>query len=309
VCLYEVFRQTFPEALRVRLLVATMLVPSVVFWSSGLLKESVAMAGLGPLTLGVHRMLNGRLIAGVWLVVFGAVVVGLVKPYILFAFVVASGVWLYATRARAAGLPMLSPRAAVTALVLGVGGLIVLGKIFPKYAFENIAEQAAFRQEIGERARGDSTYQMGDGTVTSLSGQLVFAPFALITALFRPFIFEGAKVQQIVNALETTTFLASATGLIWRSKLRTLWRAVIAHPILMFCIAFTTTLGVAVGLSTTNLGTLSRYRMPLVPFFAATLVLLWDASRQATPRAQTTRPGLAPLPRSIARVSVNPKAN
>jgi hypothetical protein len=38
--------------------------------------------------------------------------------------------------------------------------------------------------------------------------------------------------------------------------------------------------GMAVGLTTTNLGTLSRYRMPLVPFFAALLVLFMDADKR-----------------------------
>jgi hypothetical protein len=293
ICLYQVYRSSFPRHLHVQLLVANMLVPSVVYWSSGLLKESVAMAGLGPLALGVSRSFSGRWLPGLALAAAGALVVGLVKPYILFVFVVGSGIWFFADRAVRQGRPVLSIRSGILALVLAVGGIILLGKLFPRYAWESLAEQAAYRQDVGQRVRGDSTYVMGDGSQTSMTGQLIFAPFALVTALFRPFIFEGAKVQQIINSLETTAMLGFTIAVAWKCKLRTLWQIIVERPVILFSIIFTVTFGVAVGLSTTNLGTLSRYRMPLIPMFASTLVVLWAARQTfAVPR---TKQQLSPL--------------
>jgi hypothetical protein len=55
--------------------------------------------------------------------------------------------------------------------------------------------------------------------------------------------------------------------------------------------------GTGVGLATTNLGTLMRYRMPLIPFFAMLLVALLQRSRQSVavpataPASQSTWPG------------------
>jgi hypothetical protein len=51
VALYQAFSASFPEMLHRRLAFASMLVPSLVFWSSALLIEAVAMAGLGYLML------------------------------------------------------------------------------------------------------------------------------------------------------------------------------------------------------------------------------------------------------------------
>jgi hypothetical protein len=69
-----------------------------------------------------------------------------------------------------------------------------------------------------------------------------------------------------------------------------MWRTLTSSSPLMFCAAFTLTLGVAVGLATTNLGTLSRYRMPLVPFFVA-MVLVWVAPDLRDPRIDQSGSG------------------
>jgi hypothetical protein len=63
----------------------------------------------------------------------------------------------------------------------------------------------------------------------------------------------------------------------------------LANPLLVFAFMFVLGLGVAVGLTSTNLGTLSRYRVPLVPFFASLLVVLMGQR----PREQPPTPVLA----------------
>jgi len=53
----------------------------------------------------------------------------------------------------------------------------------------------------------------------------------------------------------------------------------------VFVMAF----GIAVGLASSNLGTLSRYRSPLVPFFVVLLLVLGKPRRARSParKAQT----------------------
>jgi hypothetical protein len=50
---------------------------------------------------------------------------------------------------------------------------------------------------------------------------------------------------------------------------------------------FVVGLGIGVGLTTTNLGTLSRYRMPLVPFFGLLLMALAQTRQVPTVSAAT----------------------
>jgi hypothetical protein len=279
---YEVFRLNFPERVHRRLLIATLLVPSVVFWSSGLLKESVAMVGLGPVMLGVHRFLDRRLLSGFILMAFGAVTIGLVKAYILFAFVLAAGAWLYAALAWDGRIPRLRPIHLGVGLGVATIGLASLSKLFPQYALDALAEQAAFQQEMGQKISGGSSYALiSDASEAGIGVQLAFAPLALLTSLYRPLIIEASNPQILVNALETTALLVGTIAVLWRVPLRSIWGAIVSSPVAIFSVTFVTMFGIAVGLATSNLGTLSRYRMPLVPFFAALLVILLDAKKTA----------------------------
>jgi hypothetical protein len=309
--IYEVFRINFPQHLHHKILVATLLVPSVVFWSSGLLKESVAMVGLGPVMLGVQRLFSRRWLGGVVLVAFGAVTIAIVKAYILFAFVIAAGAWLYVVLAGDGRMPQLRPVHLVLGLGAAVLGLTVLSKVFPQYALDSLAEQAALQQEVGQLASGQSTYSLiADPSDATLLVQLAYAPVALLTSLYRPLLVEASSPQILVNALETTALLVMTVVALWKVPLRSLRMALTQAPVAVFSVTFVIMFGIAVGLATTNLGTLSRYRMPLVPFFATLLVVALDAARAATtsganaPLARTLRSprhGVAPAGRGVSR--------
>jgi hypothetical protein len=149
---------------------------------------------------------------------------------------------------------------------------------------------------------GGSTYAFGDPTQSSLIGQLVFAPFALVTSLFRPFLFEARSAQVAVNALETTVLLVWWIRVFirvgWREVVKTIFR----YPLLVFSLTFTLGFAVAVGLTTTNLGTLSRYRMPLVPFFWALLLIVDQLTVSVRKKASLpvfAIPRHSELPRSL----------
>jgi hypothetical protein len=308
---YEVFKLSCPPHLHRRLLMANILVPSVVFWSSGLLKESVAMVALGPLMLGTYRLLHGRPLAGLVLIVLGAVPIGLVKAYILFAFVIGAAAWVYVSRAWKGGTPRVRPVHLAFGAAVAMGGITLLGRMFPEYSVDSFSDQAAYHQEMGQRVRGGSTYELVSPGDASASVQLMFAPLALLTSLYRPLLFEVNSAQVAVNALETSTLLGATIWLLWRCSMRELWSTLLNSPTAVFSLIFTGVMGVAVGLTTTNLGTLSRYRAPLVPYFASLLVILASAAQKARVGEQT-KPGLPlrpgpSLPPSMSTLESNIK--
>ena len=83
VALYRAFALSFPESAHARLLFAAVFVPSAVFWSCALLKEAVAITGIGYCLLGMVEFQHHRTAASVVKVGFGVIVVGLFKAYIL----------------------------------------------------------------------------------------------------------------------------------------------------------------------------------------------------------------------------------
>ena len=157
---------------------------------------------------------------------------------------------------------------------LAVGVILLVGKIFPRYALDNLAEEAARLQDYSKYNRGGSTIQIGSGGATSLSQQLLFAPMAVVNALFRPFLIESHNAVALVNSLETTALLVGTVRGIRAHGLRGFFSLIFRSPIVSFCFIFVIFFAVGVGLSTTNLGTLSRYRVPMMPFYATLLLLL-----------------------------------
>lgn len=300
VALYRAFRDAFPAAFQGRLLIATLLVPSCVFWASALLKESVAIGGMGFAVLGFVRIRKAFRISALAQIAAGAVVVALVKAYILFALILAAGAWVYCERARGPARTSAFGRVVVGAVV-AVGGIALLTLVFPEFGIGTFAERAATYQSNTELVEGGSNYAIGDTTQRTLAGQLPFAPLALGTALFRPFLFEVQSPQAAVSALETTVLLFLAIRALTRRSLRETWRIVSGVPLLAFSLTFTVFLGLGVGFTTTNMGTLSRYRMPLVPFFTALILVLDSPFLSRTPPVLAAPRGPLRLRRPFGR--------
>ncbi len=303
VALYEALVSTLGTEVRRDALLAAFFVPSAVYWSSGVVKEAIVMAALGFLVLGTARALNGRVIIGAILVGLGALPVALAKPYVLFAYVVAAGVWTYADRTKESGGALLSrPLYLAAGAGLAVGGLLLLGQIFPAFAIDQWAEEAARLQAIGAARDGGSNYQIGDPAATSFIGQLAFAPLALASALFRPLAIEVTNATMAVSAVETTLILGLLGRGLWLNGPEGTLRVWLRSPMLVFCVAFTLVFGVAVGLATTNLGTLSRYRIPLMPFF---IVPLLAVNRTSVRRFEEGEQQKSALPSGLAREGRN----
>lgn len=292
VALYRAFKATLPAELQTRLLIAITLIPSSIFWSSAMLKEAVAISGLGYLVWGLVRFRSSASLVGLLQIVLGATCVALVKAYILFPIMLATGVWLYALSTGGRGR-LLRPIPLAFAALVAFGGVALLGNLFPQFAVDNLAEWAAHYQDVGQKVGGGSTYAFGDPTQSGLMGQLAFAPLALVTALFRPFLFEARSAQVVVNALETTVLLVWWIVVFIRAGSGAVLKTIFRYPILLFSLTFTLTFAVAVGLTTTNLGTLSRYRMPLVPFFWALLLVV---DRIAAALRNSSQLSALPLP-------------
>lgn len=292
--MYRAFRMHFPPVYEMRVVVACFLVPSAVFWSSGVVKEAIAIGALGWVIYGVHLLIcEGRWKQGWLQVMVGAIFIGIQKSYILFPLVAAAGVWFFWQRAmkKSGSVAMATkPTHMIGAAMMAVVGILVMGEIFPTYSVTALAEEAAQLQATGEQIQGGSSYTMGDGSQTSLMGQLMFAPMAIVASLFRPFLVEAHNPVAAINAVETTLILVLW---IWIGKtlgLRGAWRVLRSSPLLVFCLVFVVLFGLGVGLSTTNLGTLSRYRIPMMPLYGLVLLMLLPMPLRGK-RAQRSGPG------------------
>ena len=267
---------------------ALLLFPSPVFWTAGLLKEAVAMAAIGYAILGVYHIAErSDWRRGLPLVLIGSLPVYLVKPYVLYPLAIAFPVWFIAARtlrASNADRIMMTPSRVVSVAILAAGGLTLLAILAPAYSVELISDELLQVQAAGTSVTGRTGYQLVDSAAAErgLAGQMAYAPIALVFALTRPWFFEVRSIQTAIGALEMTYLVVLIYRAARQSGLRGLFRGLMRSPFLIFCVTYVIVFGTAVGLGSTNVGSLSRYRVPMMGLFVVTIVLLPYYAR--TPR-------------------------
>ena len=270
-----------------RALVSVFLVPSVVFWSSSMFKEAFALIGMGLAVFGAARLVSGEAGRGGLSLSLGVITVGLSKAYVLFPLAITAGIYAYWTRAASRGGVRLRPTRLLGGVAAIVVMLVLLGKLFPNYAVDSVAETINQQQEASLSVQGGSDFRLGESDTPRERGALGLLkdmPFTIATALLRPLFFEARSAMVLINSLETSVFLyllITAFGRTGRVELaRWVWRT----PAIMASIVFVFVFSAAVGLATTNLGALSRYRLPMMPFYAYVVL-----SAYALPSRQSGR--------------------
>ncbi|MBN9162659.1 MAG: hypothetical protein BGO98_48690 [Myxococcales bacterium 68-20] len=305
--LYRVFREVLPTPMRARILIAILLMPSAVFWSAGVLKESLVIAGVGPLWLGIHRILRGRPVWGSILVLVGAIPIALLKSYTLFALGVGAAAWFtmdrLLSRSGRTGPVRIRPIYLIVGAALTYASVIGLSQLFPKYSVDQMGEDLARYQRLGVQVGGGSFYQMGDEGAMSLQKQIAFGPLAIATALFRPFVFEANNGLALMASLEILVMTILVVQVLLRTGPRSALRALMSTPVLFGSLVFVLAFGLGVGLATTNFGTLSRYRMPLVPFYAVVVFVLQSSvARKAAVSPPRARAAASRTPPRLGRI-------
>lgn len=260
---------------------ATLFIPSVIFWGSGLLKDTLTLAALGTLTYSVNEIFRQRRSSPGKLVLLGVSiwVIFSVKKYILMSFAPAALLWIYferlnRVRSQMARL-MLVPFILIFIIVSGYYALKLIGADDPQYALDRLAVTAQITAyDIGFYTGRDagSTYSLGelDGT---FYGMLAKAPQAINVSLFRPYLWEVKNPLMLLSALESLIFLVLSVWIV--VKRLPVLRQGLADPLTLFCLAFSLIFAFAVGVSTFNFGTLARYKIPLLPFYAMALINLF----------------------------------
>jgi hypothetical protein len=287
--IFRILRQELPGLSARAVAIPCLLLPSVVFWSCGILKEPVAIIGMGALLSGSYAFAAGDLaVRNLLLALLGGALISLTKPHILPPLGAAAAAWFVIRRQRLSG-QVATTRALAFGGGLAIGVVLCIGVFFQRFAPDQLAEEVARMQEVGAQTAGGSQYALISNPNASLATQVALVPLALATALFRPALFEARSLLVGLNAIEVTAltwlFLVAAV----RCRIFGVIPKIATSPPLAFCALFVISFGVGVGLTTTNLGTLSRYRMPLVPFFGVLLMAL-----------QGTRREIDPFPSSIA---------
>jgi hypothetical protein len=311
VCLYRVARRELAESDQQPALLALLFVPTVTFWGGGFAKEALVMAFFGPLVLSSYHLLRGRDVRYLPVVAVAGVGVAMLKAYTLLAYLLAVAAAIYSERGFRGGGPIrLRPGQLVLAGIVALGGLLAMGKVFPEYEVTQIAETVGRQQQawVGHEGFGSNIQVLGGAEARSIPQQVAFVPIALVNALLRPSLFDVRNGPTLMAAVENTLIALGFFNLIRSSSRGAIVEGLLRTPLLVFSVTFVLVFGIGIGLTTSNLGSISRYRAPMMPFYVATLLVLRDRLRRqraaVTPKLSFvggTRPRARAFPTSPAR--------
>jgi hypothetical protein len=293
--LFGTFYKRYPEAHR-WLALSCLFVPSVIFWGSGILKDTITLAFLSMATWSFDRLFIQRRISfSVLLLLFlSCFVIYAVKIYILMSFLVAAVVWLFAAhffRIKSVVARMLTiPFVMVAVAIMVYFGVNQVVSDDPRYSIDKLAETVMItaydiRYWTGKDA--GSGYALGelDGSIGSV---VRLAPAAINVSLFRPYLWEVNNPFMLLSSLESMLTLFVSIFVIIKLK-RSIFHF-LQKPEVIFCLTFALFFAFGVGVSTYNFGTLARYKIPLMPFYFIGMGVLyysWKSERNTSELAFT----------------------
>ncbi len=283
---YLAFYKQFPH-LHGHLAVAAFFIPSVFFWGSGVLKDSVTLACLGIATYQFFKVFIERKARwqNVLLLFISLFIIFSIRKFVLQAYLPAVILWIGATqlyRVRSTVLRMLIIPGVISLLMISAYYTVVkVGEDDERYAVTRLASTAritAYDIRYWSGRFAGSGYSLGelDGSIETM---VRLAPQAINVSLFRPYLWEAKNILMLFSAIESALLLLAVLYVILKRGLRVF--TALLDPNILFALSFTLVFAFAIGVSTYNFGTLVRYKVPLLPFFVTALILISDHRNSA----------------------------
>jgi hypothetical protein len=252
------------------LILGIFLLPSVLFWGSGVLKESLLFFGLGMLIYHFFRIIEKfRIMHLIWIIAC-SILLFYTKFYILaIAFpILISHLWVHSTSERYLLLKYFS----VFIIYIFIG--INLYYIIPGFEAMNILV-------IKQRDFIGLAHSMNSGSLINIPilkpdiwSFIKNAPLAFYNTLARPYIFEADSMMMLVAALENImVILLIIFSLFFFNKNQ------IHKSIFYACLFAVIFMFVLTGLVTPVIGAMVRYKAPALPFLMVMLIMMVDKEK------------------------------
>lgn len=277
--LFLLFNDQFPQ-LQKQMAISILFIPSVVFWGSGLLKDTITLSAVGWYTYHFYIFFIQKKykFSSAFLIFISSYLLIAIKPYIFFALVPGSVIWLSNERLVHLKNKLMRAIAAPLFITFGIGlGVFILGQMSSTlgvYAIDKVLDKAV-ESNMDQKADyyGGNSFDIGDFDA-SFSGVISKAHLAITATLFRPFIWEAKNPVMLISGLENTYILLLSLLLLYKLKIYNFFVMIGETPLLLFSMLFALFFAFSVGLATSNFGSLVRLKIPCIPFYVSSLFVL-----------------------------------
>lgn len=266
--IFKFFKPFFKNNSKV-LFYAIFLIPSVLFWGSGLLKEGLILFGLGFLLLSVQQLFVKIKWYYFLLIIISVVILLYTKLYVLAALSIPILAYIIHKKLLPTK-PLLSYLYSTIGLSAFVTAIVLFTK---KYSpFDIIIDKHSEFMRYVQHVPTNSSFDLPQ--LTNWFSIIKYTPNAWLNTFIRPYLWESYSPFVLMSSLENLLFIGLlALVFIFPKRDKKLVFQI------LFCLIFVFTLFTIIGLMIPIFGALVRYKVPALPFLAIALLMLIDVEK------------------------------
>ncbi len=268
IALFRVF-QSFQKNKSKEIFAVMMLLPSMLFWGSGLLKDGLLLFAFGMLLYSLNKIISAtHSRTNIAAFIFCLLLLMITKLYVLIIIFPGVLAWYWARKD--------SPRKVVFKFLLSYTLCFILafnlGRVIDKY---DVTDLIYFKQKnfyvIAETSKAKSVINISPVERSAWS-IISHVPEAVVRVLVRPTINEASSVVILMAAIENFLILLIILMCILSFKRSEIFK----QPVFYFSIFFVVLMFSLIGLITPILGAMVRYKVPALPFLVFVFISMYD---------------------------------
>jgi hypothetical protein len=266
--IYRSFSTVFQNK-KNELIVSCFLIPSVLFWGSGILKESILLFGIGVFFYSFTFVLNSEKKPIYFLsALFSLGLLAITKTYVLIVIIPSIISWITVQHFKI-------KKIGLAFFVINIG--LIIGAFNLKYVHPSLDVRGNLKYKqrdfinVARDTKAGSTISIGKLDDSAYS-YIKNIPNSLINGLFRPTIIDISNVFSLLSAIENILilFLFVLPMFFFQKPSK------IQLPYIYFSIYFSVLLTILIGLTVPVLGAIVRYKVPFMPFIISALLICTD---------------------------------
>ena len=263
IVIYRVMRNVFPTR-ELAVLLATFLLPSFIYWTSGIHKDGFVFVGFALIIYNIYFGLknNDFNIKRFLLICLGIILILMLRNYLLVIFLPAIAAWVLAEKL--SGKPVI------------IFSCLYLLFAIAFFSLKNISPKLDFPQAVANKQQSFLNLKGGSPVPVTilqptLTGFIENIPEAVSLSLLRPYPSDVNHLLSLAASTEINILLfCFVLFLVWRKKGKPI------TPFLLFCLFFSFSVLLTIGYTVNFLGSIVRYRSIVLPFLVIPMMALID---------------------------------
>lgn len=247
--------------------------PSLMFWTSGILKEGILILGMGFIFYGLHLLLRfkNRFHSAYVFLFVALLLMMMVKMYVLALLIPGIAAWIWVEKSARKNIWL---KFGITHALY----FLMLFNVHYLFSGLNVVEVLYYKQHNSiVFANYMQSRSIIHPPVIELSAMsiLLNSPAALWSAIIHPLITDAHNPFAFLSAIENLFLIGSfLLAMAFSRKIKP------QHlPLFVLAVFFTSMLYILIGFTATTAGSLVRFKVPALPFIIFMMSMLFDKSK------------------------------